>query len=138
MNYTSESHIKAAKDGKSFFRHIDIGLKCNKNFNFDMNTNQTVSTGEFLKYIVTNEVVYQELEGLVEVSNDKEIENRDQLKEYLLKTSTIETYSKGHWLIKDDFEELDNWSKEDDVLFLLQPIGVLICIPQKVLLKTTS
>lgn len=93
--------------------------------------NQVVSIDKVLKYVATEEVVYQEFEGLVEVSNDNEVENRDQLKEYLSKTSTIETYNKGHWFIKDDFEELDNWSKEDDVLFLLQPIGVLICIPQK-------
>ena len=85
--------------------------------------NQVVSIDKVLKYVTTEEVVYQEFEGLVEASNDSEAENRDQLKEYLSKTSTIETYSKGHWFIKDDFEELNNWSKEHDVLFLLQPIG---------------
>ena len=45
--------------------------------------NQVVSIDKVLKYVATEEVVYQEFEGLVEVSNDNEVENRDQLKEYL-------------------------------------------------------
>ena len=34
-------------------------------------------------------------------------------------------------LEKDGWTELVDWSTDDDVLFLLQDIGVLICVPEK-------
>lgn len=83
------------------------------------------------QYIKDNEVVYQEYEGLIEVSNVVETENRDNLLKALNTNPVVQTYKKDDQFIAEDFQELNNWSKEDDVLFLLSPVGILICIPQK-------
>jgi len=95
-----------------------------------MNTNNTVSIKRLTNYVKSNEVVYQEFGGLVEVSNDKESENKSRLINYLDNAATVEIYEKGHWFIKDDFCELDSWSTDNDVLFLLSPMGILVCTPK--------
>ena len=85
-------------------------------------------------YIINNEVVFQAFGGLVEVANEAEKENREELLVYFDDASSVEVYQKGHWFIKDEFADLDGWATDDDVLFLLQNIGVLICVPKKLAL----
>lgn len=82
-------------------------------------------------YIANNEVMFQSYGELMELANAEEKENRDILLSYFPLVSSIEVYSKGHGFIKDEFAEIDSWATEDDLLFLLQNIGVLICIPKK-------
>lgn len=83
------------------------------------------------QYIKNNEVVYQEFEGLIEVSNSVEKENRDNLLKAFDTNPVVQIYKKDDEFIAEDFQELNNWSKKGDVLFLLTPIRILICISQK-------
>ena len=83
------------------------------------------------QYIKNNEVVYQEFEGLIEVSNSVEKENRDKLLKAFDTNPVVQIYKKDDEFIAEDFQELNNWSKKGDVLFLLTPIRILICISQK-------
>lgn len=85
-------------------------------------------------YIIKNEVIFQAFGDLVEVANEVEKENREKLLAYFDDASSVEVYPKGHWFIKDEFADLDGWARDDDVLFLLQNIGVLICVPKKLAL----
>lgn len=87
---------------------------------------------QFVKY---NEVVYQVCNELTEVSNEENIENRKVLLRYFDKASSVELYEKGSSFIHEPFEDIDNWATKDDVLFLLEIIGVLICIPRNVALS---
>lgn len=82
-------------------------------------------------YIINNEVVFQAFGNLVEIANEAEKENREELLAYFDDASSVEVYQKGHWFIKDEFADLDGWARDDDVLFVLQNIGVLICVPKK-------
>lgn len=83
------------------------------------------------QYIKGNEVVYQKFNGLIEVSNIVETENRENLLKVFDTNPVVQIYKKDDQFIAEDFQELNDWSKEDDVLFLLSPAGILICIPQK-------
>lgn len=94
--------------------------------NFENNIKENLRT-----YIFNNEVVFQAFGDLVEVANEAEMENREELLAYFDKASSVEVYPKGHWFIKDEFADLDGWATDDDVLFLLQNIGVLICVPKQ-------
>ena len=82
-------------------------------------------------YITNNEVIFQAFGNLVEVANEAEKENREELLAYFDDASSVEVYQKGHRFIKDEFADLDGWATDDDVMFLLQNIGVLICISKK-------
>lgn len=82
-------------------------------------------------YVKQNEVVFQAIDSLVSVSNDSEKENREVLLSCLSVAAGVEVFSKGHCAIKNDFSELDGWATEDDVLFLLRDVGVLICVPKR-------
>ena len=86
---------------------------------------------QLFNYIINNEVVYQLCGELMEVSNDKEKENKIALLSYLSSAKRIEVYDKHNAFELDGCTELVNWSTDDDVLFLLQDIGVLICVPEK-------
>lgn len=90
-----------------------------------------VSKEKLHNYISRNEVVYQAFGELMEVSNDKEEGNRMNLLKYLNSASSINVYEKDHWYIKEEFQDINDWSKKDDVLFLLETIGVIICITRK-------
>lgn len=83
-------------------------------------------------YIENNEVVYQVCGELVEVSNAVNGDNRKSLLEYFKHVSSVEVYQKGDSFIHDPFEELDNWATEDDILLLLEIIGIVVCIPRKI------
>lgn len=82
-------------------------------------------------YVKQNEVVFQAIDSLVNVSNDSEKENREELLSYLSDAAGVEAFSKGHCSIKNDFPELAEWATEEDVLFLLRGVGVLICVPKR-------
>lgn len=85
-------------------------------------------------YINNNEVVYQFCGELVEVSNETMQKNKNTLLDSVNRANYIEMYGKHDSFVKDGLSELTEWSSDDDVLFLLDGIGVLICIPQKVAL----
>lgn len=90
-----------------------------------------VSKEKLHNFISKNEVVFQVFGELVEVANDKEEKNRMNLLNNLASSSSIEVYEKDHWYIKEEFQDINDWSKKDDVLFLLEKIGVLVCITRK-------
>ena len=56
---------------------------------------------------------------------------RSSLLKSLDLVSSIELYQKDDSFIHEPFENLDNWATGDDALFLLEIIGILICIPCK-------
>jgi len=83
-------------------------------------------------YVSKEEVVFQRFNELVEVSNSKNQENRYSLLKDISASSSVEIYKKDDNYINEDFAELNNWSTNDDFLFLLQVTGTLICIPSKI------
>lgn len=89
------------------------------------------STKKLLDYIKSNEVVYQTNCGLIEISNDSNIDNRNELIDLFNRADSVEVYHKDDTFIQEHFEDLNNWATKDDVLFLLEVVGVLICIPYK-------
>ena len=91
----------------------------------------TIAKDTLREYVMRNEVEFQAFGNLVEVANEAEKENREELLAYFDDASSVEVYQKGHWFIKDEFADLDGWATDDDVMFLLQNIGVLICISKK-------
>lgn len=94
----------------------------------------TIATEKLREYVMRNEVVFQAYGDLIEVANEAEKGNKEALLSYFDDASSVEVYDKGHWFIKEEFAELDGWATEDDVMFLLQNIGVLICVPKKLAL----
>lgn len=83
------------------------------------------------KYVEANEVVYQFCGELMEVSNDMEKENKETLLGYFRRANRVEVYTKHDSWAKDGWPELADWSTDDDVLFLLDGVGVMIRIPKK-------
>lgn len=83
------------------------------------------------QYVEKNEVVYQVYEELVEISNDQNTDNRKALLDYFNHASSVEVYEKGATYLHEPFEDLDEWATPKDVLFLLETIGVVICVPHQ-------
>lgn len=83
------------------------------------------------RYIEQNEVVYQFCGELMEVSNETEKEHKETLLGYFRRANSVEVYTKHDRWAKDGWPELADWSTDDDVLFLLDGVGVMICIPKK-------
>lgn len=83
------------------------------------------------KYIEQNEVVYQFCGELMEVSNESEKENKETLFRYFSRANRVEVYTKHDRWAKDVWPELADWSTSNDVLFFLDGVRVLICIPKK-------
>lgn len=102
---------------------------------FFLGMNNTIDIKALRNFVEHNEVVYQVYGELVEVSNEIERENKNALLNHLDKASSVETYEKNHFFIKDDFSDLNSWSQDSDLLFLLQTIGVLICIPKTIAMQ---
>lgn len=86
---------------------------------------------QLLNYVSNNEVVYQFCGELMSVSNDSEKENKKTLLDYFFGANRVEVYDKHEEFVAENWTELADWSTEEDVLFLLDGIGVLICIPKK-------
>ncbi len=86
---------------------------------------------QLLNYVMNNEVVYQFCGELMEVSNDTEKENKETLLGYFRRANRVEVYTKQDRWAKDGWPELTDWSTDDDMLFLLDGVGVMICIPKK-------
>lgn len=84
-----------------------------------------------LNYVTNNEVVYQFCGELMEVSNDAEKENKETLLGYFRRANRVEVNTKQDRWAKDGWPELADWTTDDDVLFLLDGVGVIICIPKK-------
>ena len=97
--------------------------------------NETVSIEKLYNYVSNNEVVYQFCDELMEVANESEKENKAKLLGYYPKVNRVEVYTKQDRFVADNWEELTDWSTENDMLFLLDGIGALICIPKKEVLE---
>ena len=67
----------------------------------------------------------------MEVSNDTEEENKEILLGYFRRGNRVEVYTKQDRWAKDGWSELADWSTDDDVLFLLDGVGVMNFIPKK-------
>ena len=91
----------------------------------------TITKDTLREYVKENEVVYQFCGDLMEVSNDIEKENKETLLGYFRSANCVEVYTKHDSLAKKGWTELADWSTDDDVLFILDGVGVLICIPKK-------
>ena len=96
---------------------------------------QNIKANKLQAYVEANEVVYQFCGELMEVSNDTEKENKETLLDYFRRANRVELYTKHDRWAKDGWPELADWSTDDDVLFLLNGIGVMICIPKKEAVK---
>lgn len=83
------------------------------------------------KYVEFHEVVYQFCGELMEVSNDTEKENKETLLGYFRRANRVEVYTKHDRWANDGCPKLVDWSTDDDLLFLLDGVGVMICIPKK-------
>lgn len=89
------------------------------------------STKKLLDYVKSNEVVYQTYGGLIEVANDSNIDNRSELIDFINQADSVDVYYKDDTFIQEPFEDLNNWATKDDIFFLLQIVGVLLCIPKR-------
>lgn len=89
------------------------------------------STKKLLDYIKSKEVVYQAYGDLIEVANDDNLANRNEIVDLFNIAESIEVYHKDDAFIQEPFEDMNNWATNDDVLFLLLNIGVLICVPKR-------
>ena len=96
---------------------------------------QNIKANTLQAYVEANEVVYQFCGELMEVSNDTEKENKEALLDYFRRANRVELYTKHDRWAKDGWPELADWSTDDDVLFLLDGVGVMICIPKKEAVK---
>lgn len=83
------------------------------------------------RYIEQNEVVYQFCDELMELSNDTEKASKKTLLQYFHRANCVKVYTKYDSWAKDGWPELADWSTDDDILFLLDGVGVMICIPKK-------
>ena len=96
---------------------------------------QNIKANTLQAYVEANEVVYQFCGELMEVSNGTEKENKETLLDYFRRANRVELYTKHDRWAKDGWPELADWSTDDDVLFLLDGAGVMICIPKKEAVK---
>ena len=83
------------------------------------------------RYIKQNEVVYKFCGELMEVSNQTEKENKETLLGYFRRANRVEVYTKHDRWAKDGWPELADWSTDDDVLFLLDGVGVMVVFQRK-------
>ena len=83
------------------------------------------------RYIKQNEVVYQFCGELMEVSNETEKEHKETLLGYFRRANSVEVYTKHDRWAKDGWPELADWSTDEDVLFLLDGVGVMIVFQRK-------
>lgn len=95
------------------------------------NLTSKITTDSLRTYVEANEVVYQFCGELMEVSNGTEMEQIETILGYFPEVRRVEVYTKHDKLAKDSWPELSKWAKDDDVLFLLDGIDMLICIPKK-------
>ena len=85
----------------------------------------------FQGYIEGNEMIYQFYCEFMEVSSDTKKENKEEHLGYFRRANRMEVYTKHDRWAKEGWPELTDWSTDDDILFLLDGVGVLICIPKK-------
>ena len=82
-------------------------------------------------YINNNEVVCQFRSELVEASNETTQENKNAGPDYFNRVKPIEVYGKHHSFTRDNWSELTDWVTNDDFLFLLDCVGMMIRTPKK-------
>lgn len=86
---------------------------------------------QLLNHVTNNEMVYQFCGELMNISNETEKENKKTLLGYFRRAKRMEVHTKQERLAKDGWPELSDWATDDDVLFLLDGVGVMTCIPKK-------
>lgn len=87
---------------------------------------------EKLQYYINNkEVVYQFCGELIDISNETMQKNKNALLDSFNRANLIEIYGKHNSFVGNGLSKLTEWSTDNDVLFLLDGIGVLICISKK-------
>ena len=69
----------------------------------------TIAKEKLREYVNENEVVFQAYGDLIEVANEAEKGNKEALLSYFDDASSVEVYDKGHWYVKDEFADLDEW-----------------------------
>ena len=69
----------------------------------------TIAKDTLREYVMRNEVVFQAYGDLIEVANEAEKGNKEALLSYFDDASSVEEYDKGHWFIKEEFADLDEW-----------------------------
>lgn len=82
-------------------------------------------------YISNNEVVYQFCGEVVKTSNETAQKNKKELLGYFKRANLILVYDKNSNFVRSGWSELTDRATDDDVLFLLDGVGVLICISPK-------
>ena len=82
-------------------------------------------------YINNNEAVYQFCGEVVKISNETAQKNKKELLGYFKRANLILVYDKHSNFVKCAWSELTDKATDDDVLFLLDGVGVLKCISQK-------
>ena len=92
---------------------------------------QNIKANTLQAYVEANEVVYQFCGELMEVSNGTEKENKETLLDYFRRANRVEVYTKHDRWAKDGWPELADWSTDDDVLFLLDGVGVMVVFQRK-------
>lgn len=82
-------------------------------------------------YINNNEVVYQFCGEVVKTSNETTQKNKKELLGYFKRANLILVYDKNSNFVRGGWPKLTDRATDDDVLFLLDGVGVLICISPK-------
>lgn len=82
-------------------------------------------------YINNNEVVCQFRSELVEASNETTQVNKNAGPDYFNRVKPIEVYGNHHSFTRDNWSELTDWVTNDDFLFLLDCVGMMIRTPKK-------
>lgn len=63
--------------------------------------------------------------------DDAEKGDKETLLGFFRRAKRVEVYTKHDRWAENVWSELANWSTYDDVLFLLDGVGMLICIPNR-------
>lgn len=83
-----------------------------------------------IDYITNNEVVYQKAYALIDVSNQNNPEQQNELSAIIHDCEEELTLDVRENMLGTPFEELAEWSNENDSLILIED-KVLMCIPNK-------
>lgn len=82
-------------------------------------------------YIMNDEVVYQECDNLMEISNNENPDNRQYLLGCLNREPSIKVCGRLNLCPNTDFTDLTRWSTKGDVLIFMEASGILMCLPYK-------
>ena len=90
-----------------------------------------ISKDKILRYVSSNEVVFQFIDGMIEVANNEEQINQEKLLSLLRHDTIVNVYEKDDDVVRENFYDLNCWSQKNDLLFYLVDLGILICITKE-------